>query len=350
MPPNTIKKPREFREEFKGLPFKSVDTPENRLIAKLQGARREVGGQSKTPKGETITPPPPRRGDVEVFTSANDGRQSGVELPDGRVFLGLGPQDVKDVTEQQNRRTQVPEGSVLKSEAQFGRERQELGQSLAAQVGTAPPLPAEDVSFFEGLDLGQTGLRTGLNFLPEAIGGISALGVARLFGSRLATAGAVEAAGVGAAGAAGGFLPAIAALAIFNSIGRASDSAIQDIDDQFEERISSKEKVLEDGKQNLADLVSDTNANPQNAIRNLNAFNKQIQLIDRAEKELQIASRGNTKAFDNAFEELAEFEVFNSAGGERENLIREMQTSLLNPDVNKNLISLDVLEKRINTS
>lgn len=300
------------------------------------------------------TPQPPVNGNFEVFEN-----QQGITLPDGRTFLGLDEEDISDLSDIRQRE-QLPEGFQSVRDAAFARRQAAFGRGLAEQVDVLPALDPILESTFSP-DFGEAGLNVARGAFPSLVGLVGQGGAfaflssgagKKFVNSVLSRVGAAEVAGGAALAGGAGFGTAIAAFFAADAIGdaleTATDQVVDNVESQFDDAIRGKQIVLQEGAQNLNDLVSDTNANPQNAARNLRAFNQQLLAIDKAKAELEFEARSNLKVFNSAQDEITEFNVFNGPGGERANLVREMQTALLNPDPTKRQISVETLQKAVN--
>lgn len=75
-------------------------------------------------------------GKTEVFRNEK-GNLSAAQLPDGRIFLGLSPDDVRNLAAQQNQKQATPPGAVEASQAAAQRRT----QSQEQQMLSAAPIP-----------------------------------------------------------------------------------------------------------------------------------------------------------------------------------------------------------------
>lgn len=152
------------------------------------------------------------------------------------------------------------------------------------------------------------------------------------------------AAGGAVVGAAVGGLGAIPG-AVIGGLGGFLSSTRSELKRQRAESIQANSVTLQETSQQLAALITDTNQNPQNAAENLALFNQQMNKVDRAYKQLRIDTNSDLNKFlgETGLPELREYELFNS--GERLILEQQMQTALLNPNPNKNLVTMEQLQE-----
>ena len=115
------------------------ETAEQKCIAK--GGKWDAANQrcimkAPGPEEEKVEEPPRAKPTTpETFTDPRTGRASGITLPDGRTFLGLGPEDVDLIAAGEARRTGRPEGTAPVGTAQ---REVEIQRQLAELEGQAP--------------------------------------------------------------------------------------------------------------------------------------------------------------------------------------------------------------------
>ena len=102
--------------------------------------------QKKKKEEEKKKKRPTLSGKPEVFRQEKTGRPSGVVLPSGRTFLGLGPDDIQDVLGQQRQRTELPEGTAEIR----GTERQDIVQQTQQEQSLLEPTGLETQFESEG--------------------------------------------------------------------------------------------------------------------------------------------------------------------------------------------------------
>lgn len=153
-------------------------------------------------------------GKPKVFTDNETGVKSGVQLPDGRVLLGLSPDQVDEIVNKETKKRAIPEGAIGFGEyAQKKSALQEAKQAIG-QIGVLTPEqqaiananPNQDINMQEILS--QVGTTTAKNVIGGAAGG--AIAGAGIAGIPTAGAGAPLGAAFGAlAGAVGGLATGI---------------------------------------------------------------------------------------------------------------------------------------------
>jgi len=253
-------------------------------------------------------------GQTEVFRN-EQGRLSGVTLPDGRTFLGLSPAEVNKIVEQQKQIKQTPDGAVEVG-AQRKLERQQQAQvQTAGSVGLTPQQIALTQAGAQEapIDKGQA-ISAGIaNIVPSLIGG--AAGGAAI--------GAIGGGGVGAIpgaaiGAVGGLLTGF-----FNGVR-------SNIKSQQSGQIQSTTKVLSSAKTNMRQLAILAAQDPANAPSYVEAYNQQLAQVYRAQAKLKLETAGNLNKFmDDGTTQLADFDLFIQAGGIADLYRQKLEVSLL---------------------
>ena len=293
----------------------------------IERARCEAqGGTWDAVNRVCILPPPPEppKQDIqetpdgvlapEVFKD-QAGRISGVELPDGRTFLGLSPDEVREITEREQGKRQLPQGAVPVGTSRAIAEQQAQSQLLASQVGQTSPstgLTPTDLSQGDALTRGL------VDAVPRALtlaGGAAVAGAA----AGAATTGGVASIPLAAAGAAVTFVGSIAS------------SMLSDIKRQRTDNTNAQKRVLDEGKQTLSDWVTLAKANPEKRAEYLAGFNIQLQRIQDAHRQMRLDTNADVGKFETAIPDLAEFNEFYAAGGERDALVNEMREALVTP-------------------
>ena len=183
-------------------------------------------------------------------------------------------------------------------------------QQLAGQVGQFQQLGVEPT----GLDVGQAATQGIVGAIPRALS-FAATGAAAgaLGGSAFAGVGAVPGAIIGAVG---GFVSGI------------TSSMISNFKSQRTDTINAQKRVLVEGKQNLNDWATLAAADPANRALYIKNFNQQLALIDQAYRQMKLDTSRDVAKFETALPELAEFEAFYMAQGERDYLVAKMYQSL----------------------
>ena len=266
----------------------------------------------KTPSATIDDPkalPPP--GTVETFSSSNTGRPSGVITPDGKVFLGLSPEDVATIAEGERQKVALPEGAAPVGTAQKQLRSAQEAQRLQGQVGQFGQLPVGDNPL---LDFGEAARVGAVQGIPRTL---TLLGGAAVAGAAIGTAAAP---GVGTViGAAVGLIGGLASSMISNFKSQRSDTT------------TAQQRVLDEGKQTMKDWATLAEADPTNKAFYLSEYNKVSAQIDQAYRQMKYDTQRDVAKFETALPNLAEFEAFYSAGGERNALNIEMRNALLVP-------------------
>ena len=282
-----------------------------------------LGGQTLVPKlftpssGRPISPEEIKS--PQVFRD-EQGRLSGVELPGGKVFLGLNPKDVKKIIQDFKEERELPEGAVDVGTASELKRRRQLGTELAARIGQLSPGILEQIQRGE-IDIGQI-LGGGAAAAIPGIAGGAATGA--LAGSVVPGAGTVV-------GAIGG--------AIVGGVGAFIVGARSSLKSQKQGNIQAGAGALADGEMNLRKFITAANRDPSNAAEYQALFNEQLSYIERDYGILKLDTQGFLKDLSGAdgTPQLANYQRFYDIS--RDFYIEQMQTALLNPNPNKSLIT-----------
>jgi hypothetical protein len=269
--------------------------------------------KTEAPKTE-----PNKPAENQVFRDSQTGQPSGVTIG-GKTYLGLKPQDVEAMTAAEAAKKGGPSTQAFEQGAIMQAEQaklQQQGQQLAPLVGQGQTLDAEGRTIDVGAAIGAGA--------AQAIPGIAAGVVGG------ATIGALG----GPIGAVGG--------AVIGAVGAFLNGVRSNVAGQLSGDITSKGATVSKVERNLRALVSDTNSNPQNAAQNLEMFNYQLALLEREHAALKRDTSTDLNRFlsRDGTTQLQRFEMFNSQGGSREFLTREMQIALINPNPTKSLVTM----------
>jgi len=274
-------------------------------------------------RGEMGPSKPPSIVEKEVertggtYVSSKTGKPSGIELPRGRTFLGLSPQEVKEIKQRED----LMDIPTIAEAAQA-----EQIQKLAGGVGATGPIgtPTADKISYEQA--------------AKSALGLTAAGIA---------GGAVT-------GAAAGLLPAAATAGISVPLGAVIGGAVGgvstfvagfrgNIKAQRGDILSGESANIRKQEQNLLKIVMDTNqgGDPQ---RNLGYFNEQLSIIDQNHANLKLQTTDSLSFWlgEDGHVELERYATFNTPGGMRDILIGQMQQALLTPDPSKIVNFADV--------
>ena len=184
-------------------------------------------------------------------------------------------------------------------------------RQLAGQVGQFQQLGVEPT----GLDVGQAATQGIVRAIPKALGFAATGAAAGALGGTAVLPG-VGTAGGAVIGAVAGFVSGLASSMISNFKSQRTDTT------------NAQKRVLDEGKQNLNDWATLAAADPANRALYIKNFNQQLALIDQAYRQMKLDTSRDVAKFETALPELAEFEAFYMAQGERDYLVAKMYRSL----------------------
>lgn len=288
----------------------------------------------KVPEEKPIeTPPRATPTTPETFTDPRTGRASGITLPDGRTFLGLGPEDVDAIAAGEARRAARPEGTVPVGTAQEEKNKQFRIQR-ALKLAQEGLLTQEELQSITGseIDISQALGAGGVGIAPGLLGGAATGAGAAILGA--AAAGAGTGAALGAATGPGVVLTAgIGALTGFLIAVRSN------IKSQQSGEFQADREALTKGERYLRSLITDTNQNPDHAPENIALFYQTLNLIDAAHMKTYKDSQENLNRFlgNDGTPQLAKFDVFDSTM--RQYYISQFDAALNSPDPTRILIT-----------
>lgn len=286
-----------------------------------------------------IVPPIPGQNPATPETFRNDqGNLSGITLPNGKTYLGLSPDEVNQIAQNEFTKQQQPIGAQPVGTTANTAERAAQIQRLVslAQQGLLTP---QEVQMISGAspDIGQSLGEGAFNVLPGAAAG-AATGVAAGILGGVAT-------GAGAGAAAGAITgPGVIVTTALGAIGGFLIGVRSSLKNQQSQAFSADQASLTKGNTYLRALITDTNRNPAHAAENIALFYATLNMIDTAHAKTWKDSQENLNKFlgQDGTVELAKFEVFDNTM--RNYYIAQFNAALAQPDVNRNLISLDDLE------
>lgn len=281
---------------------------------------------------------PPKNQDVpraipdtpEALRDSETGRVSGVQVGE-RTFLGLSPEDVETIAQGEQQRKALPLGTAEFGTAQAQADQLRQGQLLASQVGQFGQLGVTPT----GLNI-EEGIRVGLTeAIPDAIRQAGTLaGGGAVIGGAVGTA-------AGPLGTGGGALLGAAIGGTTGFVSSMARSMIGSFKGQRRDTTTAQQRVLDEGKQTMADWATLARADPTNRATYLAEYNKVAAQIDQAYRQMKLDTSRDVAKFETALPNIAEFEAFYSAGGERDVLDLEMQSALQTPTpVNYNVLEL----------
>lgn len=257
---------------------------------------------------------PTKPNTVSTFQNQT-GRDSGITLPDGRTFLGLGPDDVRAIKEGEDRKNLTATGgagqaSAVKTVAQQAQETATIKQLMGALGGigqeVAPTVPQE---------LAGTG--------PLAVAG----GAAAFAGGALA--GGTTGAAIGAIGgpAAPVTVPVVAALGAL--VGGLSALGAK-ITASRRQTTKNAYKVYTDSKARDKELLNIANSGTAPPAEVIEQYNRNLANLRVAEKELLKQTRSSVgRELSGAMDELISLQSYMDREPERR---RQLTLALLNPN------------------
>jgi len=296
-----------------------------------EAAAKTITNIAQPPRAPPAAPSAAPPQSVGVYRDAGTGKLSGVELPDGRTFLGLSPQQVNEIAASEVAKRQTPAGAVDIGQQNIAQQQQQQqvsqGIQLAQQIGQQPQNPVELAP--EKVNVGQaiaSGLTTAA---PVAVSGIIGGAVAG-----------------GTAGLGFGAIPGAIGGGLLGGIGGFLQGVRSNIKNQRSEAATTAKLAQVDIEQNLRALITDTNAHPENAAENLGLFNSQLDLMRAKHAKLYAETKSNVNKFvgEDGTPELERYELFYQPGGARDYIVSQMQIALMNPDPSKNFLTNEDLK------
>lgn len=298
------------------LPEKPSPVPVQEQPPKVDAAGVETFSGQGTLRATGATIPGLSGKDGPVTSRIN--KETGEELPLGNIpqdktFLGLSPEEVNLLAQQQAGIAARPEGTAPVGTAQRRSDLAFQGQQLAGQVGQFGQLGVDPT----GLDVGQAAIAGVRDAIPRA----------------LTLAGGAAVAGATAGLATGGVasVPLAVAAAAVTFVGSITASMISNFKSQRTDTTTAQQRVLDEGKQTMNDWATAAKNDPSNRMFYLSQFNKQSAQIDQAHRQMKLDTSRDLAKFETAIPNLAEFNSFYSAGGERDELNEAMRIALLAP-------------------
>ena len=244
----------------------------------------------------TQTPQPPVAAPaLETFTDPNTGRATGITTPDGRTFLGLSPDEVSQVAQQQGDIQARPEGTAAVGTAQAQAIEQQRIQQLVSQIGQLGNLSATQQA---DINLSQAATAGAFGVIPGRLGG--------------AAAGAIGGAAVGGVGA----IPGAIGGAILGTIGGFTSGIISNVKEQQRGELQAADIELTNARTNMRQLAMLASQDPANADIYIQQYNQQLTRIHQARRQTKAEVSGDLNAWiEDGREQLADFDAFLQAGG-----------------------------------
>lgn len=300
--------PRPFTEEA------PTPTPDPAAQCRLDGGRWDEATQRCIfpPKEEEVIPEQERDVKLSDEEKAN--------LPAGaNVITDIFGNERIQTREEANKAKGTAElgvDSTSKEDIQARAAARREGAALAGQVGEFGQLGIGATP----LDFEQAAISATISSIPAAIRlgataglGIGALGGTAVFPGIGTTVGATAGAAIGAGA---GFIAGIVG-------GMTSNLASQRRDNT-----TAQQRTLDEGKQTMKDWATLATNDPANKARYLAEYNKVSAQINQAYRQMKLDTSEDVAKFETALPNLAEFESFYAAGGERDALDVEMRNAL----------------------
>ena len=252
------------------------------------------------------------------------GRAGGLKMPDGKVYVGLKPDEVEQMMGAYNKKTATPEGAIEGQAVAQQKARQRMVQNIGQ-------LTAQEISQMqqEAEEFVQPG------FLPGNIN----LGQAATAGAAEALTGTVTGAATGAitgavAGAGVGAIPGAVVGAAAGTLGFFIKGAYSDIKQQQAGLVTAETANVRSALTQLNNIVSAVNQgeDPADAIL---SYNQVVANTYKAWSELKLQTTGNAKAFSDGTVELERFQIFFQPGGTLDTINAKMAQAVVNPNPNK---------------
>jgi len=259
---------------------------EKRQTCLLAKPKEKEVKKEEAPKVKLTTP--------ETFRD-EQGRLSGIRLPNGETYLGLNPQDVRQMAAAEELKTAQPIGTAPVGTAQQQAEEQfKLQQQIGqiGQVGQLTPAQQAEINWSQAATAGAS------KVIPGLLGG-AATG---------AVAGSVVP-GIGTAvGAIGG--------AIAGAVGTFASGILGNIKEQQRGELQAADIELTNARTNMRQLAMLASQDPANADVYIKQYNDQLTRIHQARRQTQAEVQGDLNAFmEDGREQLADFDAFLQPGG-----------------------------------
>jgi hypothetical protein len=304
MPYQRNKKKNETEEEIKPLNLKGIEEKEtNKELSVGNDAQQKKEADARNMAAYGTTNP-----------SQSQILQRLYGLQKGDKESILASKEINPLTEAQ---AQTP--STM-NEQQFAKQQQQQQLLLqkAQEVGQVNNTPIEQnpIDVQQALGAGVTGAGIG----AAGAGSLGALATAATGGAALPVALAVT--GVAAIS---GFVTGV----------------VSNLKQQRAGDITAEVSNIKTGSTALRAIIQDTNSGG-NTAENIDLFNYQLARIDEAYSKLHLETQSSLNKFlgKDGTPELEKFESFYSAGGMKDYLVNEMQQAILNPNPNKQLITI----------
>lgn len=240
----------------------------------------------------------------EVFTDNETGQPSGITLPTGETFLGIGHRDVNKIAGKFQEQTALPEGTAPVGTARAQAEQQAALQSAIAnigQVGGLTPAQEAEINFAQAATAGAAGA------IPGVVGG--ALGGATV-------------------GALGGPIGAIGGAAI-GGVGTFIAGTIRNIQSQQRGELQAAKEELTSARTNMRQLAMMATRDPANADYYISLYNEQLTRVHQSRAQTAAETEGLLNSWiEDGRAELADYDVFLQEGGTADLYGQKLQVAL----------------------
>lgn len=266
---------------------------------------RQVPQETKAPQAPSVP---------QVIRDQDTGKLTGVVQEGKPSFLGLPPRDVSAIVARRNEGTQIPQGSADLAQSIELQKRRIAGFQAAQQLGNLNPEILEQVKQGK-IDINQVLSAGASAVVPSLVGGVIA-------------GGAAAATGVGA--------PAAPFIIGGAAIGGSILAARSNLKAQKQGLITASSQGLKDAQVELNRLISLANQDPANALTYADMFNEHLSYIERDYGILKLDTEGFLSDITGAggTPQLSDYARFYQPNGQRQRLILQMETALLNPNPN----------------
>lgn len=275
---------------------------------RIKEEEREVSGAIKGAIIPPIPSPPEKKGPIvvpeevarerarvsqaerEAVTGGAPQVMQGGATIKGRTYLGLSPEEINLIKEQQGGGVPIQEATTKKEAIKSAQTVGQLQPELLQNMQEASP------NWEQALTAGVV-----KGAIPSAIG----------------YAGAGAAAGALGGPAAPVTVPTGAIIGgIFGLIKGIYSNTLSNIETQKKGEINAAVDVLSYGKNNMRQMVILASQDPANADRYVDAYNKQLTLIHRARSQIKLETQGNLDKFiEDGRDILSDFDLFLDEGG-----------------------------------
>ena len=226
----------------------------------------------------------------ETFRDPETGRTSGITLPDGRTFLGLGPGDVEKIAGEQQARAAQPAGTAPVGTAQRQADEQFRIQQQIAQLGQVGILTEVQQA---KINKSQAALAGGVGTLAGIATGV--IGGALIGGKVGAIAG----------------VPGIAIGVTLGAIGGFITGYISNVKKQQAGEIRAAEIELTSARKIMRGMAELARQDPSRAEDYKNLYNAQLTRVRQARRQLKAEVTGDLNSFmEDGRDNLAKFDIF----------------------------------------